>query len=376
VALLQAARARRREPPARLVPWAEVIARTGALRAAIGPRTVVRIESPGGSFEADRALLAAGAEVADADGDTRAASRIPRAGALALAPERGRILFPRQWYLGLRAALSRIDAETAGARRTADPQDIACMFDKPACHARLAAAGVPVPDAQAIGCIRGYTHLRARMDALGWEKVFVKLSHGSSASGVVALRTGRLGPRAFTTVERVAAPGGDRLYNTKAIRLYTREAEIAAVVDALAREGLHVEPWLPKATLGNRPLDLRVVTIAGAPRHTVVRLGRTVITNLHAGGRRGDLAALAAKLGGEAVAGARRAAGGAAAAFPSSLMTGTDVLLDPAGRATVLEVNAFGDLLPGALDRGEDTYEAQLAAALGPAPATEAPCST
>ncbi len=108
----------------------------------------------------------------------------------------------------------------------------------------------------------------------------------------------------------------------------------------------------------------------------MVRLGRTVITNLHAGGQRGDLGALAAKLGDGAIAGARRTAAAAAAVFPRSLMTGADVLLDPEGRATVLEVNAFGDLLPGALDRGEDTYQAQLTAALGPAPATEAACST
>jgi hypothetical protein len=189
---------------------------------------------------------------------------------------------------------------------------------------------------------------------------------------VLALRLGPRSPRAFTTVERA----GDVLYNTRSIRLCTAERELAAIVDALAREGVQVEPWLPKATLGNRPLDLRVLTLGGAPRHTVVRLGRTVITNLQAGGTRGDLGALEAKLGAGALAAARAAATAAARAFPRSLMTGVDVLLDPSGSATVLEVNAFGDLLRDVLDRGEDPYDAWLAAALGPAATSEVPCST
>jgi hypothetical protein len=59
-------------------------------------------------------------------------------------------------------------------------------------------------------------------------------------------------------------------------------------------------------------------------------------------------------------------------------MTGVDVLLEPAGRAVVLEVNAFGDLLRGAIDDGENPYEAQLAAIFGPPAggAAEAPCPT
>ena len=373
---LQAARARRGEPPARVVAWVDAALRPDALADAVRPGTVVRLDSPGKSFEAERALLAAGAGAPEDDPGLERATALSRAEALALAPERGRIRSPRQWYRGLRATVARLAAETARARRTFDPDDVACMFDKRACDARLHGAGVPVAGGQAIGRIGGWEHLRARLDALGLEKVFVKLAHGSSGSGVLALRIGSRGPRALTTVERVPGASGDALYSTRAIRLCTHEAELAAIVDALAREGVQVEPWLPKATLGNRPLDLRVLVIAGTPRHVVVRLGRTVITNLQAGGTRGDLGALAAKLGAPAIAAAREAAAGAARVFGRSLLAGVDVLLDPAGRATVLEVNAFGDLLRDAFDRGEDPYDAWLAAALGTAPALEVRCSS
>lgn len=369
VEAFQRVRARRREPPARLLPWLEVIAAPGRLAAAVGPGTLVRLESPGKSFPAHRALIAAGAEVEDAG----PAARLSAAAARRLPEERGRILFPRQWYLGLRAVLARLEAELGGASRMAHPPDVACMFDKPASQARLAAAGVPVPEALPPGAAGGWEAIRSGMRARGWSGAFVKLAHGSSGSGVLAVREGPRGPAAFTTVER----DGVRLYNTRRVRLVTGEPALAAIVDELAREGVQVERWLPKASLENRPLDLRVLAIGGRPRHTVVRLGRSVITNLQAGGRRGDLAALAAKLGAAAVEGARGVAARAAAAFPRSLAVGVDVLLSPAGAASVLEVNAFGDLLRDALDAGEDPYEAQLAAVQGPpAPPREARCST
>lgn len=386
---LQKARARRGERPARVLAWTDAALRPGAIAAAVRPSTVVRLDSPGKSFEAERALVAAGADEPEDDRDLAGrAGAISRTAALALAPERGRLRFSRQWYRGFRATAARVAAavQGAGGRLTFDAADVACMFDKRACDARLHAAGVPVAGGQTIGQVGGWEHLRARLGGLGLTRAFVKLAHGSSGAGVLALSLGPRGARAFTTVERVVGADGAALYSTRAIRLETDERALAAIVDALSREGVHAEPWLPKATLANRPLDLRVLTLAGAARHTVVRLGRTVITNLQAGGTRGDLAALAEKLGEGAVVGARGAAVAASRAFPRSLLAGVDVLLDPRGRPTVLEVNAFGDLLRDVLDRGDDPYDAWLRLVLGSAPAAgaaprpagreEAACST
>ena len=51
--------------------------------------------------------------------------------------------------------------------------------------------------------------------------------------------------------------------------------------------------------------------------------------------------------------------------FPGSLHGGLDLLIAPDFRRhALLEVNAFGDLLPDLLWEGEDTYTAQVRAAL------------
>ena len=51
----------------------------------------------------------------------------------------------------------------------------------------------------------------------------------------------------------------------------------------------------------------------------------------------------------------------AAACFPESLYMGIDILLTADLRKTVvLEINAFGDLLPNLIDEGETCYEAQI----------------
>jgi hypothetical protein len=52
--------------------------------------------------------------------------------------------------------------------------------------------------------------------------------------------------------------------------------------------------------------------------------------------------------------------------FPGSLHGGVDLAVTSEFRRhVVLEVNAFGDLLPGVLHGGRDTYAAQIAAVTG-----------
>lgn len=157
------------------------------------------------------------------------------------------------------------------------------------------------------------------------------------------------------------------------MRRCTTEREVAAIVDALAPDGLHIERWLPKATQCGRAADLRVVVVAGRATHAVVRTSHSPMTNLHLGGTRGDLddvrAAVEAAGGNwtEALALCERAA----ACFPDTLCVGVD-LLPATGwrRFAVGEVNAFGDLLPrltglpGSGAEGQDTYAAQVAAVL------------
>ena len=239
------------------------------------------------------------------------------------------------------------------------PSEIAVMFDKAECHRRLQDAGVALP--RALGQVTSFEELRARMRAAGCARVFAKLSHGSSASGAVAYRTDGRRHQAMTTVEMVPAEDGMHLYNSRRVRVHEDERDIGALVDALAPHGLHVEEWIPKAGLAGRTLDLRVVVIAGRPRHVAVRLSRTPMTNLHLLNDRGDAGAVRERLGEARWAAAMETCARAGACFPASLHVGVDLLIssDFQGHA-VLEANAFGDLLPGILDGGDDTYTAEI----------------
>ncbi|WP_406110544.1 STM4014 family protein [Kitasatospora purpeofusca] len=331
-------------PEPAVLPWIDLLRGTHRLP----PGAVLRIESPG-EDEAVDALLRGPVLGAD-----YAATRVEGGAA---------------WYAGVTAALRTL-AATPGVRLLGDPEEIAVMFDKRRTHALLSAAGVPVPRALEGGAVAGWEDLRARLDAAGLRRVFVKPSHGSSASGVVALEFGPRGQlRATTSVE--LADG--RMHNSLRVRRYQEERQVAELVDRLAPDGLHVEQWVPKASQSGRSADLRVVVVAGRATHAVVRTSDRPMTNLHLGGARGSLE-LARDAAGPAWPDLLETAERAAACFPGSLTVGVDVLPTAAWRRTVVgEVNAFGDLLPRLTGlpegpaEGLDTYAAQLAA-LGAAP--------
>ncbi|GAA2252356.1 hypothetical protein GCM10010145_20100 [Streptomyces ruber] len=320
----------------RLVEWRDVLRDGGHTFA---DDEIVRLDSPGENVEVDRHLRGA-VEPTRVEGSAR-------------------------WYARFLDAVRSL----RGGIRLDDPDELAVLFDKRLCHARLTAAGVPVPASPTSGGalpVRGWDDVRAAMREHGMPRVFVKPAHGSSASGVLAVETGAGGRiRATTSVE--VTPDG--LHNSLRVRRYTDEREIAGIVDALAPDGLHVERWLPKASVGGRTADLRVVVVAGRATHAVVRTSRTPLTNLHLGGARGDLAAVVA-LAGASWTRALAVCEAAAACFPRTLCVGVD-LLPATGwrRFAVGEVNAFGDLLPrltglpGGPAEGLDTYAAQIAAA-------------
>jgi hypothetical protein len=363
VDLFQAALAHLGLSPARLISYGDLLAGRAALPAVVQPGAVVRIESPGKDFPVERALLAIGAEVEDAEGSFEG---ITRREAEDLPFERGRIICPRQWYRGFCRALAAIEAQLARCPPHSlmnAPRDIAAMFDKRLCHARMVAAGVAVPPS--LGPVTCFDDLCARIYSSGWHRVFVKLAHGSSASGVVAYQTDGRRHHAVTTVEMVQSSAGTRLYNSRRLRLYRDPHDVAALIDALCRHRVHVEAWLPKAGFGACCFDLRVVVIAGRPAHVVARMSHGPMTNLHLLNERGDLETVLARVPPASWDAARETCRRAAACFPASLYAGVDLLLTPNFRRhAVLEINAFGDLLPGVLHDGLDTYAAEVCAVL------------
>ncbi|WP_149824421.1 STM4014 family protein [Streptomyces tailanensis] len=326
----------------RVVEWRDVL-RDGGHEFA--DDEVVRLDSPGEDAEVDRLLR--GVE------------------------DPTRVEGSATWYARFLDAVRSL----RGGVRLDDPADLAVLFDKRLCHARLDAAGVPVPPSPTSGGVlpvRGWDDVRAAMREHGMPRVFVKPAHGSSASGVLAVESSASGRIRATTSVEVAADGRlhapPRLHNSLRVRRYTDEREIAGIVDALAPDGLHIERWLPKASAQGRSADLRVLVVAGRATHAVVRTSRFPMTNLHLGGARGDLASVV-DAAGDRWRQALDICERAAACFPRTLCVGVDLL--PAigwRRFAVGEVNAFGDLLPrltglpGSPAEGLDTYAAQIAA--------------
>ena len=226
-------------PPATVLSWREILAGT----CAVPTDSLIRVDSPGEDEHVDRLLRGRRAHPHRADGSG-------------------------PWYRGFTTGLrlrGQTVAGTPGARLLNDPDDIAVMFDKRRSHAVLAAAGCPVPPA--IHDVDGYTSLRARMSELGWTKVFLKPAHGSSAAGVVALTAHGSRVAATTSVE--LKPDG--LMNCLRVRTY-RDEEAIELVDRVCADPVHVERWFPKASLGNRTVDLRVVV--GHPAHVSSRCVR------------------------------------------------------------------------------------------------------
>jgi glutathione synthase/RimK-type ligase-like ATP-grasp enzyme len=230
------------------------------------------------------------------------------------------------------------------------------MFDKTACSALLSASGCPIPES--LGTPSGFDELMSLMDARKQPRLFLKLCHGSSASGAVALeRSGAL-IQGFSTTRLIdSAEGGIKLYNERKVIRYDSLHDLRKLIDALCKQRALAEAWIPKAGIQQRRFDVRVVVIGRKARHVVARLSRTPFTNLQLGGTRMDSASLRQHLGDAAYEKILHAAEDAMRAFPQCLFAGVDVALESnLRRAHVLEVNAFGDLLSGLLHEGRDTY--------------------
>lgn len=391
VMLFQAALASQGLQPARVIPYLDLLAggpagqgaraavreRTAAALAELPPDTVLRIDSPGENPAVARELLVLGAgEPAepepDHDHDRPARARIPASAARQATYQAGRIFYPGQQFAGYRALLDELQAALAtrpDVRVMNAPRAIATLFDKAALRARAAARGVHMAPGLSppAGPIHGYHDLRRRMRDAAMERVFIKLRHGSSASGVVAYQAGARGERAITSTHLRRRGDHIELYNSLALRTYQRRRDTIALIDALAREGVVVEAWIHKAALGPARCDLRIVTIAGRARHAVVRCSRSPLTNLHLGNQRASVADLCAHLGEAPWHAARELAEAAAACVPDALYAGVDVMIEASTlRPYLIEMNAFGDLLPGVLDGdGLDTYAAEVRACLG-----------
>ena len=285
------------------------------------PRTLpvdfLRIDSPGENERVARLLIEHGGGPANAE------------------IAHGEIAYQKEYYEGYRGFLHELTTPAQNSARA-----ISVMFDKWACHQRFVAAGLPRPRSQ-----QATSALLKEPQG----RYFLKPLHGSSASGVCALRWNARRRQLIAPIE--IADG--RLYNTLKVRTYEQPEQIDFILKKLLPQGMIAEEWIPKLSLPGGFTDLRVLVIAGRARHRVVRQSHSPMTNLHLGNRRGDPEQVA-----EFLPAALELAERAAACFPDCLYAGVDILLDLKGRPLIGEINAFGDLLPNLEHRGESAYAA------------------
>ena len=300
----------------------------------------VRIESAGENEAVQRRLIELGG-----GGDPQLAA--------------GEIGFFDPQYRGFGKALDLL--QSVGLSFLNSPSDIKVMFDKWQSHLRLELAGIKRPATEVIPPDSEVgDFLISRFGPSG--RVFIKPRFGSSASGVCAYRWSDGLQQLIAPIELDRKSGSTRLFNSLRIRKYNSPQEVSQIFGGLLPQGLICESWVSKARLPDGNFDLRIVVIDGEARHTVVRQSHFPMTNLHLGNRRGKLAEVEEVFGSVVLSQAAEVAQAAAACFSDSIYAGVDVMIPQHGEPLVCEINAFGDLLPYVLHRGETTYQAILKA--------------
>lgn len=315
-------------PRPKCVSYQEILTNDSILDA-LAEHTV-RIDSPGENAEVTRQLIALGKGPKDVQ------------------LEFGEIAFEPEYHQGFCKVMDRVKEK--GLTCLNAPDDIKTMFDKWACHQLFLSNGVRRPKSELAPS--SFQELRAGRAKSG--RLFLKPLHGSSASGVCALRWSGDRQVMYAPLRIVE----HSLINSLRMQKYETEHEVAFILDRLLAKGMIAEEWIPKWSLEGGVVDVRVLVVQGKARHRIGRQSQHPMTNLHLGNKRCEENRLVESLGPERWNQALELAEKAAACFPRSASAGVDILLDTSGGAWVGEINAFGDLLPGLLHQGETAYEA------------------
>lgn len=322
------------------------------------PDTILRIESPHRDFKTYCLFLTEGYHLIKNESEYY----IDISGIEDLSVDKGLILYPRQWYLGFCNILHKI--QRCLLQRTDIiplllPIDIVLMFDKIECQKILNKRGIRIPFF--FGKIDNYDQLARLMCETRVNRFFLKLRHGSSASGIVTFEKHNMKYKAISTVELVEDTEGAHLYNSRKLQIYTCKEDIIKLINELCKHHLYAEAWFPKMGIDGHTCDCRIVFINGQPKHTVVRSGKGPMTNLHLGCNRSSPEKLIEKIGLSNWQSAINNCSAIASCFPNSLYWAIDMAFSPNMKHhAVFEVNAFGDLLKNVNYEEKNTYETEL----------------
>jgi glutathione synthase/RimK-type ligase-like ATP-grasp enzyme len=325
----------------------------------IRPETVIRLDAPGQNFPFYKKLLSLGFETTPKN-----FHRIPPVHAARLAEDRGRLLYPYQWFEGYRRFLSILQENTeadflritGGSPRWMNhPEEVLIQFHKPSCQRLLRENSLPVP--QILGTFSHPEELREKMKSAGLRQVFLKLPASSSGSGIAAFSLENTGETLITPVELHRKRGEIRFYDSRKIRTYQETDAVETILQWYAKEGVHAEEWIDKIHYRGESMDLRILTVQGEIVKTMIRTSASPFTNLHLGGRRFTADEFSEKLPRDRIETVCRQAH---ALFPRTLYTGIDIGINRENKPFIFEMNAFGDHLNDAGPDQLSHYQAQI----------------
>lgn len=315
--------------------------------------TVIKIDSTGENEEVRKQLIFLGAT----------SGELPLESVIT---DYGRIAYQEEWYQGFSIHLRKLNQSLQPFKVTVmnSVEDIVVMFDKIKTQEALDANNIPTP--RSFTNIKSFEELTQMMVTNKMHQVFIKPAHSSSASGIVAFRYNNTKMKAIAPIQVNEENQDDViLYNSLKVHTYTEEIIVKKIIAEILSKKTIVQQWIPKARYQNKSFDFRVVVIDKKARHIVARMSSSPITNLHLGNERGNLKEIKALLGSSKFKELQDLAEKTAACFPNSLYMGIDILVTSSLKNfKVLEVNAFGDLLPNLIDQGENVYQAQILTAI------------
>src|SRR5688572_28818583 len=201
---------------------------------------LIRIDSPGENAAVTNALIALGG------------------GPRGVQQEFGEISFLREYHRGFCTLLQSVG-------RCAIPcvnslRSIALMFDKWKCHEIFIEHEIERPDSELAP--KDVSTFLEQMMRKRSGSVFLKPLHGSSASGVCALRWNADRTQLIAPIRLQFHSGRARLINSLTVQTYRDLTEIEVILRSLLPQGMIMERWIPKLTLPGGPVDLRVLVIA------------------------------------------------------------------------------------------------------------------
>lgn len=345
-------------PLAKIISYQEIVSSPELLPSLVREGNIIRVETSGECCATERLLLTLGQSSSEVNTIENIAS---------IQLEQGEIIPSNQWYAGLKSFFVILQKQLNQCAKhycTIDFTEGLQLFDKRQTSQYWQAANLAIPQ-QITEHVNSFEQLLVVLRQYGLSRVFIKLAHGSGASGAIAMAIAKNKIQVITTIEKVETAQQIHFYNSSKLIRYSCWQEIAVMIDQLLKyHHLQIEAWIPKASYQGKVFDIRVVVVAGKAMHTLVRLGTQAMTNLHLGNGRGDLQQIKAYLG-EGWQSVPELAEQAMQCFPNSLYAGVDVLVSQTKKKPyLLEANTFGDFHPNTYFKGLDTYQMELAALL------------